>query len=157
MKYSTVLFAAALLTTSVAVHADADFYRDSAKVIQVEPIVSWHKVPVRRRICKPRRRHDHDDDYYSDNNRSDRGGDDYLLPAVLGALHEGGWMPVGNNRYGRHHHGHKRCRVVTEYRRERHVDGYRVSYRYRGHEFTTRTETRPGRRIPVRVRLSPVY
>jgi uncharacterized protein YcfJ len=97
---------------------------------------------VTRKVCKRSGHHrDHD--------RTRQ--DDYLLPT--GADADGyvtGHQPV------HHRHNRRRCRTVTEYRRERHVDGYRVTYRYHGHEFTTRTEKHPGRRIPVRLRIRPV-
>ena len=190
MKTATVLFAAALISVTASVHADAGVYRDSAKVVHVEPLVSWREVPVKRRVCGPRGhrdrhdRHDRHDGYYTDDNGA---GEDYLLPTVLGgvvgavagsqaddrglrmvttaagsaggALLGYGLVRTGDDHHQHHrrrqHHGRKRCRTVTEYQRQRQVDGYRVTYRYRGHEFTTRTETRPGRRIPVRVKLKP--
>lgn len=205
MNSKTVLIAAALLGTVATaqarphngpeVHDDSNYqgkhgraahYRDTARVIDVEPIVSWRQVEVQRRVCKPRRRH-HDD--YSDNRRYD-GNDDYLVPTVLGGVVGGVLGSQVDDRGARvvttaagsavgalvgyglsqasyqtvdhrdHHHGKhhgRKCRTVTEYERRRHVDGYRVTYRYRGHEFVTRTEQRPGRRIPVKVKLRPAY
>jgi uncharacterized protein YcfJ len=195
---STTLIAAALLGTvataeaghpkpQTAHHDDnrrghAAHYRDTAKVIDVEPIVSWRQVEVERRVCKPRRGHHNE---YS-NNRRHRSNDDYLVPTVLGGVVGGvigsqvndrgarvvttaagsavgamvgyGLSQVGFQRVGNGHHRHGRhCRTVTEYERRRHVDGYRVTYRYRGHQFVTRTDEHPGRRIPVRVKLRPDY
>lgn len=164
-------------------HGHAAHYRDSAKVIDVEPIVSWRQVEVQRRVCKPRRHHRDD---YSDNRGNEEYGD-YLVPTVLGGVVGGvigsqvdergarvvttaagsavgamvgyGLSQVGYQQVGNHHHHHHRrhCRTVTEYERRRHVDGYRVTYRYRGHQFVTRTTEYPGRRIPVRVKLRPDY
>lgn len=50
----------------------------------------------------------------------------------------------------------ERCttKVSTEYRRE--ISAYQVTYRYRGNTFTTRTDTDPGDRIPVRISIQPV-
>lgn len=48
----------------------------------------------------------------------------------------------------------ERCRVVEE-RREA-VIGYDVRYSYRGREFTTRTQSHPGRTLKVAVRLRPI-
>ncbi|MEL6215584.1 MAG: histidine kinase, partial [Pseudomonadota bacterium] len=39
--------------------------------------------------------------------------------------------------------------------RER-VEGFRVTYQYRGETYVTRTETDPGNRIRVRVSVTPV-
>ena len=194
MNTKNVLIAAALLGTvstaqaghaspSAGHHGRSAHFRDTARVIDVEPVVSWRKVEVQRRVCEPR--HDYDDDY-SDNRRGG-GNDDYLLPTVLGgvagsvigsqvhdrgaravttaagsvvgavvgySLSQAGFEQVGNRHH--HHHG-RQCRTVTEYQRERHVEAYRVTYRYHGHQFVTRTHEYPGHRIPVRVKLHPDY
>ncbi len=49
----------------------------------------------------------------------------------------------------------ERCatRYVTEERRD--LDGYLVTYRYAGREYTTRTHEHPGKRIRVRVEVTP--
>jgi len=49
-------------------------------------------------------------------------------------------------------------RCETRYRAEdeERIDGYRVTYRYRGQTYTTRTDYDPGDRIRVRVNVSPV-
>jgi uncharacterized protein YcfJ len=49
-------------------------------------------------------------------------------------------------------------RCETRYRAEskERIDGYRVTYRYRGQTYTTRTDYDPGDRIRVRVDVSPV-
>jgi len=78
--------------------------------------------------------------------------------SAVGAMVGYGLSQVGYQQVGNRHHRHgRRCRTVTEYERRRHVDGYRVTYRYRGHQFVTRTDEHPGRRIPVRVKLRPDY
>lgn len=49
-------------------------------------------------------------------------------------------------------------RCETRYRTdaEERIDGYRVTYRYRGQTYTTRTDYDPGDRIRVRVEVEPV-
>ena len=47
------------------------------------------------------------------------------------------------------------CRMVSEYHTEERVSGYRVTYRYAGALYTTRTQRDPGPTIPVRVHVSP--
>ncbi len=57
-----------------------------------------------------------------------------------------------------HEHGvayEEHCRVVDQYRIEERIDGYWVTYRYRGELFTTRMPYDPGDWIEVRVQVSP--
>lgn len=49
-----------------------------------------------------------------------------------------------------------RCRTVNEYRVERRVVGYRVTYRYHGHRYVTRMDHDPGARLRLRVSVVPV-
>lgn len=48
------------------------------------------------------------------------------------------------------------CKVYHDSIEEERVVGYKVRYRYRGQEFITRTKRHPGKRIKVRVNVSPV-
>ena len=52
-------------------------------------------------------------------------------------------------------HPVERCEVryLTQERRE--LEGYRVTYRYGGRNYTTRTLTHPGTRIRVQVEVTP--
>ena len=50
----------------------------------------------------------------------------------------------------------ERCRTSYSYDREERIEGYRVTYQYRGRTFTTRTDSHPGDRIRVRVSVIPV-
>ncbi len=50
----------------------------------------------------------------------------------------------------------QRCRVVDEYHDEERVEGYRVTYRYKGKIFVRRMDHDPGRRIRIRVAVTPV-
>lgn len=129
-------------TASGSADAGSAAFRDHARVVDVDPIVRWREVPVKHRVCKRRGDHGHKDRYRRD---------DYLLPTGADADH------YASDRYLSHRrHNGRHCRMVTEYRRERHVDGYRVTYRYHGHIFTTRTEKHPGRRIPVKLKIRPM-
>lgn len=47
------------------------------------------------------------------------------------------------------------CDVRYEYETRERVDGFRVTYRYNGETFVTRTATDPGNRIRVRVSVAP--
>jgi uncharacterized protein YcfJ len=50
----------------------------------------------------------------------------------------------------------RRCEVERVYHEEERVEGYRVTYRFRGRDYVTRTDTDPGNRIRVRVEVDPV-
>lgn len=50
----------------------------------------------------------------------------------------------------------RRCRVTQETHTEERIDGYDVTYRYRGETFTTRMPYDPGRQVRVRVSVAPI-
>lgn len=50
----------------------------------------------------------------------------------------------------------ERCEVRDEWRTERELDGYHVTYEYMGREFTTTTEAHPGAHIAIEVELTPL-
>jgi len=50
----------------------------------------------------------------------------------------------------------QRCETSYRYRTEERIDGYHVTYKYRGRVFSTRTASDPGKRIRVRVDVRPV-
>jgi uncharacterized protein YcfJ len=49
-----------------------------------------------------------------------------------------------------------RCETGYDLRWEEHVQGYDVTYRYRGRRFTTRTREHPGERIALRLAVTPL-
>jgi len=51
----------------------------------------------------------------------------------------------------------QRCHTSRDYYEEERVDGYRVTYRYQGQEFSRRMDHHPGRWVDVQVRISPRY
>lgn len=50
----------------------------------------------------------------------------------------------------------QRCATRVQSYEDRRIDGYYVTYRYGGREYTTRTASEPGRRVRVRVAVTPV-
>ncbi len=48
------------------------------------------------------------------------------------------------------------CKTVNRYQEEERLQGYRVGYRYRGHEYDTFMDRHPGKRLKVRVRLDVI-
>ncbi len=49
-----------------------------------------------------------------------------------------------------------RCETRYQTHEEERIDGYRVTYRYNGQTYTTRTDYDPGDRLRVRVAVTPV-
>ena len=49
----------------------------------------------------------------------------------------------------------QRCSNITRYDNDERIVGYRVTYRYRGQTFVTRTDHHPGSRIRVNVAVTP--
>ncbi len=50
----------------------------------------------------------------------------------------------------------RRCELVEHYEEEERLVGYRVTYRFNGQTFVTRTREHPGQRIAVRIAVEPV-
>ncbi len=76
--------------------------------------------------------------------------------AVLGAVAGSHYAQSREAMYNSGPDYRRVCRVVTEYRRQREPDGYRVTYRYHGRVFHARLPHDPGRRLRVRVRVQPL-
>lgn len=79
-----------------------------------------------------------------------------LIGASIGSEHE-------RNRHRGYHRGHREyvryeqvCDYREDYRTEREVVGYDVTYEYNGRVGYTRTELPPGQEIRVRVSVDPV-
>ena len=182
-KRSTHATLAALATVLglVAAPAGADpypsgrVYYDYARVLDVQPIYRTVRIPREERECwdervAVRERH---------------GGDSYtpmIVGGIIGGV-VGSHIGKGRGRdaatvagtilgasIGRdiarssaeahedvYYTTETRCRVRKVYHEEERIDGYRVTYRYRGHTFVTRMPHEPGRRIRVRVRVTPVW
>lgn len=62
----------------------------------------------------------------------------------------------GDDRVRHRSHRERRCKTVYETHYEEREVGYRVHYRYHGGEYVTRMDRHPGRRIRVRVDVSPL-
>lgn len=63
---------------------------------------------------------------------------------------------AGYDAYEREVRPVTRCETRYQSREEERIDGYRVTYRYNGQTYTTRTDYDPGDRLRVRVAVSPV-
>ncbi len=83
------------------------------------------------------------------------------VATVAGALLGGS---IGRDLGHRHQAGgqyytdvERRCRTINDNYTEQRIEGYNVTYRYRGQTYTTRSDVDPGRRIKVRVDIVPVH
>ncbi len=151
-------------------------YMDYAKVVDVEPIVRVVRISEPRRECW-------DEEVTRYRRHTSRRSGSYT-PLVLGgivggvvgnqfskgkrrdALTVAGALlgaSVGRDVYRRHRSvetpyvtTEHRCRVIDEYHEEERVEGYRVTYRYKGKTFVRRMDHDPGRRIRIRVAVTPV-
>lgn len=156
-------------TTAMAAHwRDDDAYYARARVLKVEPITSMVRIAVPERECYQQAVHR---PVYS--RRSDGaalvGG---LVGGILGhnmghgrrgATLAGAIIGSAVGRTMVHNTAAEyeevsyveRCDVHTHYRNQQRLEGYEVTYRYRRHIYTTRTNYDPGRFIQVRVDVSP--
>ena len=87
------------------------------------------------------------------------GGDGKVAAAVAGSVLG---AAIGNSYERRHAREPReyvstetRCRTIDDYYTEERTIGYRVHYRYHGEDYVTRMDRDPGRRIRVRVSVSP--
>ncbi|MCO6441914.1 MAG: glycine zipper 2TM domain-containing protein [Nitrococcus mobilis] len=170
------LCAASAALAPVAQATDYGNYgMDYARVIHVEPIYREVAVTTPQREC-------YEQPVYH-NYRVNRDGDGALAAIVGGVV---GGVIGHNLGRGRHRApvtiagtlagvgiGHSMarqrndyyaeqvsyrrvCQVVHDTRYERHVDGYDVTYRYRGETYHTRMPYDPGPRLRVQVDVTPV-
>lgn len=158
---------------------------DWGEVLSVEPIISTRHQPISRNECwsqpvvyrEPARYYGGDRYYERDRTPavigaivggalgnqfgSGRGRDAATLAgAALGysavrdsQRHRGGYYVSGGREYQVYE---QRCAPRTEYVRDERVNGYDVTYRYRGEIYRTTTDYHPGDRIQVRVDVRPI-
>ncbi len=160
---------------------DGGFY-DYAKVIRSEPLYRTVQVPSSYEDCRTepvthqaRYRDNYRDNGYTSytphllggliggvvgNQFGKGGGKDALTVAgaVLGAS-------IGRDQSNKSRHQYasqsyttheRRCVTRTSYRDEQQIDGYQVTYKYKGHTYSTHMTNDPGHRMRVRVDVTPV-
>lgn len=177
-KYLISSSALVLCLTTTAVYArhdrdDSDFY-DKARVVSVEPISRTVHVTVPQREC-------YQEEVRTpvyEGGRSSAGG--AVVGGVVGGIlgHKIGkgkgaatvagtlvGAAIGNevgkaNAAPPSYHEEisymDRCDVRQISRTEERIDGYRVTYEYKGETFTTRMPHDPGKYLRVRVSVAPV-
>lgn len=148
-------------------------YFDYAKVIDVEPIVRQVRVEMPRRECW--------DEEVPVRHSGYQSATPMILGGIIGGV-VGNTMGKGHGKdaatvagtilggsIGRDI-GHQnqrpagyqtvtqtRCEQRVDYRNEERIDGYQVTYIYNGERYTTRMPHDPGKRVRVRVAVSPAW
>lgn len=168
--YQALLVSLVFAGTSMIASAGHDRYEDRARVINVTPQVERVNTPVQECRTEYVR-----ESYYEDSRRSNGGaiigtiaggligsrfggGNGRLITTAVGA---GLGAVIGDrhdNRYSaRREHVEERPveRCVTVDRWDTVTTGYLVDYKYNGRRYTTVTQDRPGRYIPVNVSVRP--
>lgn len=153
-------------------------YQDSATVTSVTPRIRYEQVAVPRQQCWSEPVADivqpPTDHLTGVTGQTVIGG---LLGAAIGnqigdgrgrdaATVAGGLIgaSLGANRANRQNFSRattrvrheQRCRTVNDYRTEQRVDGYDVSYHYRGRSYQTVLPYHPGNTLPVSVNVAPL-
>ena len=152
-------------------------FTDKAKVIDVEPIVKMVRRTTPQRECW-------DEEVYHSGNRRDDGvsagegtiagtiiggvigsqvgkGDGNkaatIAGAVIGAAVGHDMAKGGDGEYSEPYSSTEtRCETRHDVSEHERITGYRVTYRYKGHEFTKRMASDPGKLVDVRVRVMPI-
>ena len=78
-----------------------------------------------------------------------------IAGAALGASIANDQEKTHSGQQGGHYKEVERCETVYETEEKTERSGYRVTYRYNGHSFTTRMKSRPRDSIRVRVTVTP--
>lgn len=148
---------------------------DYAKVVQVTPVIRYVTVTTPVRECWE------DVEYYETRHRTPGNAGKTLFGAIVGGVigHQFGsgrgndaatvagtliGAAIGSESARSRHADYdveriarpvERCQTRYRSHREERIDGYRVTYRYRGQTYMTEMPYDPGRRIRVRVDVRP--
>jgi len=164
---------------------ESNRYYDYAKVTHVQPITRIVQISTPHEVCWTERVRTVSDDGWRDGPRNRSftpsviGG---LLGGVVGNQFGGGHgntamtvagallgasigrdAAIRNQRPARRYRPatvsyatEERCEIEHVTHQEERIDGYRVTYRFRGRDYVTRTDTDPGERIRVRIEVEPI-
>lgn len=177
---SAVMVSVAFAPASFAGHKSRhgpqhDSFTDYARVVNVEPIMRTVTLSVPQKECWDERV-----SYPQYNSYSSDSAGKMILGGIIGGV-IGSRFGGGHGRHaatvagtligasiGHDAAGHKttvvgsrmetvqRCHVSQQQHTEERVDGYRVTYRYKGERFSTRMPYDPGNKIRVRVNVTPL-
>jgi uncharacterized protein YcfJ len=175
MKRAALTVGSLLMSiTMVATAGDRTRYRDTAKVIDVEPVYRTVETTEPERDCwnVEVERYEPEGKRYTGTvlggiiggvvaNSVSRGrGRGRDAATVAGTLLGGA---IGHDISQRHRKGRyvtsqeRRCQVTHNTHLEERLVGYDVTYRYKGRIYNTFTEEYPGDRIPVQVSVRPGF
>jgi uncharacterized protein YcfJ len=156
--------------------ASSQAFYDYAKVVDVDPIVTQRYLTTPHEECRVEQT-----GYYREVRHQNRQNfAPILLGSIIGGV-VGHQFGDGNSRKvltaagalvggSVAHHATRRsheaeyqyvprterhCTVVEEVTEIDHIEGYNVTYRYKGNTFVKRTERHPGERIRIRVEVTP--
>ncbi len=143
---------------------------DYARVTNVEPIFRTLRINAPRQECWDEERTTYNPGYQSGTPTIIGGliggvignqfgkGHGKQVATVAGALLGGSIARDSQYRNSGGGHATTRvetaCRTVNDYQTEQRIEGYMVSYKYRGQTYTSRMNREPGDRVRVRVRVS---
>lgn len=160
----------ALAATGIAAHAQGQGFVDRARVQSVEP--HYEQVQLPREECGSQ---------WITENRPVASGPNYggviiggvagglignqvgkgsgreaatAAGAVIGAIAGDRIAGQGAPQYEQTQREVRSCRTVHDVQQR--LVGYRVTYEYQGHEYTTMMREQPGRSLPVRVSVTPL-
>lgn len=179
----TTLLAAAMLLSTTSVLADHDYrvarsdkgVYDYAKVVSSQPMINYVTVKTPVRECWEEMQ------YYTVDRGARHAGGGALMGAIIGGVlgHQVGsgrgndaatvagtliGAAIGGESARSRHAGYgvervarpvERCETTYQSHREERIDGYRVTYRYRGQTYMTEMPYDPGNKIRVRVDVRP--
>lgn len=165
-----------IATPAFAEHESYEGYRYAyAEVVDVEPIVRYVTVetPVREcytvdRVVTTRRRGNNvagatiagaiiggviGNQFGSGSGRDAATAAGVIIGSSIAAENA---RAAGHRGAGHVRQPVRECDISYESHEEERIDGYRVTYNYRGTEYRTRMKRHPGERIRVRVLVEPV-
>jgi uncharacterized protein YcfJ len=147
---------------------------DYARVVSAKPIVRYVTVTTPVKECWQ------ETEYYTVENRRTGVGVRTIFGAIVGGIvgHQFGsghgqdaatvagtliGASIGNNsahrnasyRTTEHSRPVTRCKTQYQSREEERIEGYRVVYAYHGQKYATRMPNDPGKRLRIRVDVSP--
>ncbi len=177
LNLCAVVTISAISSNAIAQHNEHNiknnFFYTTAKVINVEPIVKNIQITTPKRECWEEqvfrpvyKNHDQANVLFGGlvggivGNQFGQ-GDGKKAATVVGSIIG---AAVGNNIVQKNHNTsrservdvERHCKVTQTTHSEQRVEGYWVSYRYKGEMFTTRMNDEPGKRLKVRVQITPV-
>lgn len=171
----TLLATSALAISTLLMPAlvSAESFTDWATVIRVEPVERTYTVrrPVEKcwmETVRVQRPGPSDGSITNEliggilggvvgNQFGDGGGKDAMTiaGAALGASIANDQEKLNRGQRGGEYKEEERCETIYETEEKRERSGYRVSYRYNGHTFSTKMKSRPADSIRVRVTVTP--